>query len=135
MLLGSTAGIITSTMPTRPRVYAYRDTTLWSRTTTSSTAARITDASVQASWRPPVPAKMPGVGWPSEIARARSRRRRKPTPRPLTSATAGIRTGSAYGAVNRTTRCRPRKMAVSSADGTQNVGDTWSSWFASTVAP
>ena len=27
-LRGSTAGIITSTMPTRPSVYAYRETTL-----------------------------------------------------------------------------------------------------------
>jgi hypothetical protein len=58
MLRGSTAGIMTRTMPARPSVYAYRETARWSRTMRSRIAAKTTAASVQASWRPPVPAKI-----------------------------------------------------------------------------
>ena len=41
---------------------------------------------------------------------------------PLISATAGMNTGSAYGARNRTAMCTEMKMTVSTAVGTQNCG-------------
>src|SRR3954447_22470393 len=101
---------------------------------TSSTPARISDISVQASWRPPVPAKMPRWRRSSGAASAKSIRRRYATPRPFSSATAGSSTGSAYGARNRTTKCSARKSSVSRAVGTQNRGVTVLRTLASTVA-
>jgi hypothetical protein len=92
---GSTAGIITSTMPTRPSVYAYRETARWSRTMMSSPAASTTAMSVQASCRPPTPEKMGRLARSLASANARSMRRRNATPSPLSRATAGTIAGSA----------------------------------------
>jgi hypothetical protein len=68
------------------------------------------------------------------IARAMSSRRKNAMPSPLSRATAGISTGSAYGAVNRTTKCSPTKSTPRSAAGTQNAGVTVSYWLDSTTA-
>ena len=61
MLAGSSPGIIIRTMPTRPRVQAYRETSRWSRTTVIRMTAPTTATSVQASCRPPMPLKT-GLG-------------------------------------------------------------------------
>ena len=98
-------------MPTRPSVYAYRESDRWSRTTASST-----DGQDHRDQRPGELAAADA----GEDGQARPARRRRPgpgragagsrRPSPLSSATAGSRTGSAYGARNRITRCRPRKI-------------------------
>ena len=104
-------------------MYAYRDSDRWSRMIAQQHRPR----------RSPRPA--------SRRAAGRRRRRRRPgrparpaaprpgragagsaTPSPLSRATAGSSTGSANGARNRITTCRPRKTAVSSAGRHPEVG-------------
>jgi hypothetical protein len=114
----------TSTIPVRPSVYAYRDSERWSRTMYSNPAAAIAAMSVQPSWRKPSPSNTPySARCRTSVIRDRSMRRRNSTPNPLTSATAGSSTGSAYGARNRIAMCTPRKMIPSIATGTQKSGE------------
>ena len=120
------AGIITSTMPTRPRVYAYRDSDRWSRTISSSSRPRQDHRgrASSASCRP-ADAGEDGQARPARSGGAapRSSRRRKRHPEPVDQGhrrqqhRVGVRapgTGSP-----RAGRGRPRRAA---AAGTQKSG-------------
>src|SRR5262249_6221053 len=108
---GRMTGIITSRRPASRGGYASRDSARGPRRIASPPNAPPIASRLHKSGRPPVPPNtgMPLLPW--DLTAAMSRRRRKTTPNPLSKATAGSSTGSAYGASQRITRCATRKSA------------------------
>ena len=103
---GRIAGRARKARPAAASVYAYRASARWSRTTSRTATNRASPMQVHSTWDLGVAGRdrltvLLGVG----AASARSSRRISTRPSPLSRATAGRISGSAYGASQRTATC------------------------------